>query len=189
LRPSVHAVNDVFNGFWQSGVRSGPEGLRLGCREFVVCQRARGVQLCEVFDLICRVRRRRRILRLLLGVVGGRLIVGRRLVVVLLLLPGLFGLVVGYRPPGNRPGKERPAPCPSPESHGEILSLVGIDIAYPLASIGSSDGTGIEVIPCKLRRTRPMGHHLEEVKPHRLRSLEDLAGAAGSVPTAPGATA
>jgi hypothetical protein len=67
--------------------------------------------------------------------------------------------------------------------------FVDIDVAHPLASIGSSEGPGIEVIPCKLRLTRPMGHHLEEVKPHRLRSLEDLAGAAGSVPTAPGAPA
>src|SRR4249919_2706845 len=50
--------------FWQSDVRSRPEGLRLGRRELVVCQRARGVQLCEVFDLVGRVRRRRRILGL-----------------------------------------------------------------------------------------------------------------------------
>ena len=60
--------------FWLSGVRSRAEGLRLGRRELVVCQRARGVQLCEVFDLVGRVRRRRRmrrVLRLLLAGVGG----------------------------------------------------------------------------------------------------------------------
>ena len=118
---------DLFNIFWQSGMRSGPEDFRLGRRELFVCEHARGVQLCEVFDLVGRVRRRRRILRLVLLVVGSRLVlvvVGSRLVVVCrLLLPGLLGLVVSYRPPGNRPGNERPPPCPSPESHGEPLPV------------------------------------------------------------------
>src|SRR5450631_3829332 len=50
--------------FWQSGVRSRAEHLRLGRRELVVCQRARGVQLGEVFDLVGRARRRRRVLPL-----------------------------------------------------------------------------------------------------------------------------
>ena len=66
-----------------------------------------------------------------LAVAGSRLVIGRRLVLVVadsrlvvvgwLLLPGLLGLVVRYRPPGNRPGNQRPPPCPSPESHGEPL--------------------------------------------------------------------
>ena len=63
-------------------MRSGPEYFRLGRRELVVGERARGVQLCEVFDLVGRVRRRGRILRLVLAVVGRRLVlavVGRRL--------------------------------------------------------------------------------------------------------------
>ena len=60
-------------------------------------------------------------MRLVLVVADSRLVVGRRLVVGLLLFPGLFGLVVSYRPPGNRPGNERPAPGPSPESRGKLL--------------------------------------------------------------------
>jgi hypothetical protein len=47
---------------------SGPEYFRLGRRELIVCERALGVQLCEVFDLVGRVRRRGRILRLVLAV-------------------------------------------------------------------------------------------------------------------------
>ena len=35
----------------------------MGRRELFVCQRTRGVQLCEVFDLVSRVCRRRRVLR------------------------------------------------------------------------------------------------------------------------------
>src|SRR5664279_5018185 len=102
--------------FWQSGVRSRADGLRLGGREFCVCQRPRCVQLCEMFDLVGRVRRWRCILVLAL-VVGGRLVVG------LLVVGGrlLLGLLVGVRPVpvvGNRrSGDERPASCPSPESH------------------------------------------------------------------------
>ena len=53
------------------------------------------------------------VLALVLVVVGRRLVVG--------LLPGLPGLVVSYRPAGNRPGNERPPPCPPPESHGKLL--------------------------------------------------------------------
>ena len=45
------------------------------------------------------------------------IVVGRCLVVGLLLFPGLFGLVVSYR----RPGNERAAPCPPSESHGKLL--------------------------------------------------------------------
>jgi hypothetical protein len=59
-------------------------------------------------------------LRLVLAVTGRRLVllvVGRCLVVVLLLLPGLVGLVMSYR----RPGNERAPPCPSPETHGKLL--------------------------------------------------------------------
>ena len=67
---------DLSSIFWQSGMRSGPEYFRLGRRELFVCQRARGVQLCEVFDLVGRVRRRGRILRLVLAVAGRRLVVG-----------------------------------------------------------------------------------------------------------------
>ena len=72
------------------------------------------MQLGEVFDLVGRVRWRRRILRLVLLVVNSRLVIGSRLVlavacgrlvvVCLWLLPGLLGLVVRYRSPGNRPG-------------------------------------------------------------------------------------
>src|ERR1700755_3221595 len=111
-------------------MRSCPEYFRLGRGELVVCEHARAVQLGEVFDLVGRVRRRRRILRLVL-LVGSRqvlLVVGSRLVVVCrLLLPVLLGLVVRYRPPGDRAGNERPPPCPSPESHGEPLLCLSED--------------------------------------------------------------
>src|SRR5664279_1481479 len=69
--------------FWQAGMRSRAEDPSLGGRELFVCQRARCVQLCEVFDLVGRVRRRRRILRLALVVLGRRLV---------------LGLLVGVRP-------------------------------------------------------------------------------------------
>src|SRR6266536_2654205 len=101
-------------------MRSGPEYFRLGRRELIVCECARGVQLCEVFDLVGRVRRRGRILRLVLAVAGRRLVllvVGRRLVIGLLLLRGLLVLVVCDR----RSGNDRPPPCPSPETHGKLL--------------------------------------------------------------------
>src|SRR5664279_68519 len=99
--------------FWQSGVRSRAEHLRLGRRELVVCQRTRGVQLCEVFDLVGRVRRRRRVLRLPLIVVGRRFVLG--------LLVGVHTVpVVSDR----RSGNERPASRPSPEPHGEPLPFV-----------------------------------------------------------------
>jgi hypothetical protein len=68
--PQVHVVIGLLGVRWQPGVRSGPEDLRLGRRELVVGQRARGVQLGEVFEFVGRVRRRRRILRLLLVVAG-----------------------------------------------------------------------------------------------------------------------
>jgi hypothetical protein len=111
----------LFSIFWPSGMRSGPEDFRLGRGELVVCQRARAVQLGEVFDLVGRVRRRRRILRLVLlllllvagsrlvlVVAGGRLVAGSCLVVVCrLLLPGLLGLVVRYRRAGNERGTSR----------------------------------------------------------------------------------
>ena len=51
------------------------------------------MQLCEVFELVGRVRRRGRILRLDLAAVGRRLVllvVGRRLVIGLLLLPAFL---------------------------------------------------------------------------------------------------
>jgi hypothetical protein len=118
LPPLVTDLSDVL---WHSGARSRPDDLRLGRRELFVCEHARGVQLGEVFDLVGRVRRRRRILRLVLVVTGRRLVVGSRLLVGLLLFPGVPGLMVSHRPPGNRPGNERPAPCPSPESHGKLL--------------------------------------------------------------------
>src|SRR5664279_158061 len=97
--------------FWQSGVRSRAEGLRLGRRELFVCQCARCVQLCEVFDLVGRVRRRRHILPLFL-VVGRRLVAGRRLVVGL-----LVGVCLVPVMSNRRSSNERPASCPSPESH------------------------------------------------------------------------
>ena len=65
-------------------MRSGPEYFRFGRRELFVCEGTRGVQLCEVFDLVGRVCRRGRILRLVLAVVGRCLVVGGRLVVGLL---------------------------------------------------------------------------------------------------------
>src|SRR5271169_1348179 len=98
-------------------MRSGPEYLRLGRRELIVGEHARGVQLCEVFDLVGGVRRGGRILRLVLAVVSRRLVNGRRLVVGLLLLRGLLVLVVCNRCAGN----DRPPPCPSPETHGKLL--------------------------------------------------------------------
>src|SRR5664279_4285391 len=98
--------------FWQSGMRSRAEDPSLGGRELCVCQRPRCVQLCEVFDLVGRVRRRRRILVLAL-VVGGRLVLG--------LLVGVHPVpVVGNR----RSGDERPASCPSPESHENPFPFV-----------------------------------------------------------------
>ena len=72
------------------------------------------VQLCEVLDLVSRVRRRRRSLRFLLVVVGRRLVVG------LLLLVALLGLVVSDR----RSSHQRPAPRPSPESHENPFPFV-----------------------------------------------------------------
>src|SRR5664280_1202322 len=103
--------------FWQSGVRSRAEGLRLGRRELFVCQCARCVQLCEVFDLVGRVRRRRRILPLFLVVVGRRLV---------------LGLLVGVRPvpvvSNRRSSNERPASCPSPESHENPFPCAGLTI-------------------------------------------------------------
>ena len=89
-------------------MRSGPEYVRFGRGELFVCQRARGVQLREVFELVGRVRRRRRILRLVLILILILILIlvlvvaGRRLVVGLL-LPGLPGLVVSYRPPATAP--------------------------------------------------------------------------------------
>src|SRR5664279_228494 len=112
------SLRDSLIGFpvpvsWQSGVRSRADGLRLGCRELCVCQRARCVQLCEVLDLVGRVRRRRRILVLALVVLGGRLVLG--------LLVGIDPVsVVGNR----RSSDERPASCPSPESHENPFEFV-----------------------------------------------------------------
>ena len=54
---------------------SGPQGLRLGRRELLVGERARGVQLREVLELVGRVRRRRCVLHLVLVFVGWRLVV------------------------------------------------------------------------------------------------------------------
>ena len=71
-------------------MRSGPKDVRLGRRELFVCQRARGVQLREVFELVGRVGRRGRILRLVLVVAGSRLVVGRCLVVVPCCSPALL---------------------------------------------------------------------------------------------------
>src|SRR5664279_1703979 len=100
--------------FWQSGVRSRAERLRLGRGELCVCQRTRCVQLCEVFDLVGRVRRRRRILRLALVVLGRRLVLG--LLVAVRTVP-----VVSNR----RSSDERPASCPSPESHENPFPCAG----------------------------------------------------------------
>src|SRR5664279_2417950 len=105
--------------FRQAGAHSRAEYLRLRRRELVVRQRARGVQLCEVFDLVRRVRRRWRVLRLPLVVAGRRLIVGRRF---------LLGLLVGVRPvpvvSDRRAGDERPASGPSPEPHENPFPFV-----------------------------------------------------------------
>src|SRR5271166_5101355 len=98
-------------------MRSGPEYFRLGRRELFVCERARGMQLGEVFDLVGRVRRRGRILRLVLAVIG------RRLVVVLLLLPGPRGLMVSNRRSAHRSDHQRPPPYTSPETHGKLLPV------------------------------------------------------------------
>src|SRR5271166_6200819 len=102
---------------------SGPEYFRLGRRELFVGERARGVQLCEVLDLVGRVRRRGRILRLVLAVIGRRLVPGRRLVVVLLLLPGPRGLMVSNRRSAHRSDHQRPPPYTSPETHGKLLPV------------------------------------------------------------------
>src|SRR5271157_4795427 len=75
------------------------------------------MQLCEVFDLVGRVRRRRRVLRLVLAVIG------RRLVVVLLLLPGPRGLMVSNRRSAHRSDHQRPPPYTSPETHGKLLPV------------------------------------------------------------------
>src|SRR6266496_988099 len=107
-------------------MRSGPEYFRLGRRELLVCECARGVQLGEVFDLVGGVRRRGRILRLVLAVAGRRLVllvVGRRLVIGLLLLRGLLVLVVCDRRSGNDRPPPCPSPYPSPETLGELLRV------------------------------------------------------------------
>src|SRR5271166_1452112 len=80
------------------------------------------MQLCEVFDLVGRVRRRRRVLRLVLAAVS------RRLVVVLLLLPGPRGLMVSNRRSAHRSDNERPPPYTSPETHGELLPVRPADL-------------------------------------------------------------
>jgi hypothetical protein len=59
-------------------------------------------------------------------VVGRCLVVGRGLVVGLLLV-GLLILVVSNR----RSGNERPPPCPSPETHGELLPVRSADLRFP----------------------------------------------------------
>src|SRR5271170_7773358 len=97
----------------RSDARSGSEDLRLGRRELFVGHVTRRMQLRAVFDLVGRVRGRRRILRLLLVVVSRRLVVG------LLLLRVVLVRVVSH----CRPGNDCPAPCPSPESHGELLPV------------------------------------------------------------------
>ena len=85
------------------------------------------MQLCEVFDLVSRVRRRGRIRRLL-RLLSRRLLLGGRLVVSLRFLIGLLSLVVDHRPSGDRSAHERPSPYPSPEPHREPLRFVGGDI-------------------------------------------------------------
>jgi len=85
------------------------------------------MQLCEVFDLVGRVRRRRRILRLVLAVASRRLVLGRRLVV-LLLVPAPRGRVVSNRRSAHRSDNERPPPYTSPETHGELLLVRPADL-------------------------------------------------------------
>jgi hypothetical protein len=130
---------DLFNIFWQSGMPSGPEYFRLGRRELFVCERARRVQLCEVFDLVGRVRRRGRILRLVVGRRLVLLVVGRRLLVGLL-LPGPRGRVVSNRRSARHSDNERPPPYPSPETHGELLPVrsAGLRLSAQCASIAAS---------------------------------------------------
>src|SRR5271169_4223718 len=112
-------------------MRSGPEYFRLGRRELIVCEHARGMQLCEVFDLVGRVRRRGRILRLVLAAVSRCLVVGRRLVVVLL-LPGPRGRVVSNRRSAHRTDNERPPPYTSPETHEELLPFHPAEVPLPV---------------------------------------------------------
>ena len=84
------------------------------------------MQLGKVFDLVRRVRRRGRILRLVLAS-GRRLVVGRRLVALgLLLVVAFFRLVVSNRRSARRPDKQRPPPCPSPETHGNSFPQRGM---------------------------------------------------------------
>src|SRR5271166_238478 len=85
------------------------------------------MQLCEVFDLVGRVRRRRRRLRLVLAVASRRLVLGRRLVV-LLLVPGPRGRVASNRRSAHRSDNERPPPYTSPETHGELLPVRPADL-------------------------------------------------------------
>jgi hypothetical protein len=112
-------ICSAFSG--KASARSGPEDLRLGGRELFVCQRARGVQLCEVLDLVGRVRRRRRILRLALALVLALVLV--LVVVFRLLIRSISGPVVSYRRSARYSYNERPAPYPSPHSHGKLLSV------------------------------------------------------------------
>src|SRR4249920_3103132 len=120
-------------------MRSGPEYFRLGLGELLVGERARGVQLCEVLDLVGRVRRRGRILRLALLVVGRRLVL--LVVGLLLLLPGPRGRVVSHRRPAHGSDNERPPPYPPPEPHGEILPV------RPAALRLSAQGPSIAASP------------------------------------------
>jgi hypothetical protein len=92
------------------------------------------VQLCEVFDLVGRVRRRGRVLRLVL------LVVSRRLVVGLLLFPGPRGRVVSNRRSARHSDNERPPPYPSPETHDELLPVrsAGLRLSAQCASIAAS---------------------------------------------------
>src|SRR5262245_33970254 len=100
---------------------SASEGLRLGCRELVVGQRAGGMELRKVLDLVSGIRRWWRICRRLLG--------GRILVRLLLfhVCPVMSDRCACY---------ERPASGPPPESHGSLLVVVRATIGDRQGDIG-----------------------------------------------------
>jgi hypothetical protein len=91
---------------------SSPEDLRLGRRELFVCQRAGGVELRQVLDLVRWICWRWHILTLA--------VVNRRLIVLLLLVA-----MVSYRTTRHRPSNKSSTPCPSPHSHGNSLRSLG----------------------------------------------------------------
>src|SRR6185436_1934548 len=123
LRDSLMSASFLLSSIVSTAARaSGPKDAGLGRRELLVRQRARGVELCEVFQLVSRVDRRGRVLRRRLGRrrVLRRLLGGRRVGIRRLLRLRVHPvLVVSNRGTGD----QRPAPRPSPESHCKSPSL------------------------------------------------------------------